>query len=85
MGFVNRIVHKCLCHLSGNPYEDDSYGGGDKCSKEGPGGMTYMIDQRESVDMGELEDVLLFKAIDLESLQGVLEDCSVQKLKKGGF
>jgi len=47
--------------------------------------MTYMIDQRESVDMGELEDVLLFKAIDLESLQGVLEDCSVQKLKKGGF
>ena len=43
-----------------------------------------MIDQRESVDMGEVEDVLLFKAIDLESLQGVLEDCSVQKLKKAG-
>jgi len=44
-----------------------------------------MIDQRESVDMGELEDVLLFKAIVLESRQGVLEDCSVRKLKKSGF
>ncbi len=42
-----------------------------------------MVDQKESVDMGALEDVFLFKGVELESLQGVLEGCSVQKLKSG--
>ena len=42
-----------------------------------------MVDQKESVDIGELKDVLLFKGVELESLRGVLEGCSVQKLKSG--
>ncbi len=42
-----------------------------------------MVDQKESVDIGELKDMHLFKGVELETLQGVLEGCSVQKLKSG--
>ena len=41
-----------------------------------------MTDQKESFAMSELEDVLLFKGVELGSIQGVLEDCSVQKLDR---
>ncbi len=47
--------------------------------------MTEMTDQKESFklsELEELEDVLLFKEVELESIQGILEDCSVQKFKK---
>ena len=42
-----------------------------------------MVDQKESVDRVELLDLLLFKGFELETLQGVLEGGSVQKLKSG--
>ena len=42
-----------------------------------------MVDQTESVDLGELENMLLLKGAELESIQGLLETCSVQCLKKG--
>ena len=42
-----------------------------------------MVDQTESVDLGELENMLLLKGAELESIQGLLENCSVQCLKKG--
>jgi len=42
-----------------------------------------MIDQRESLDPVELENMLLLRGVELESIQGILETCSVQNLEKG--
>ena len=42
-----------------------------------------MINQRESLDPGELENMLLLRGVELESIQGILETCSVQCLEKG--
>ena len=42
-----------------------------------------MVDQKDSLDLRELENMLLLKGVDLESIQGVLESCSVRYLKKG--
>ncbi len=41
-----------------------------------------MADQKESLDLSGLEDMLLLKGVDLESIQGLLETCSVQSLKR---
>ena len=45
--------------------------------------MTDMTDQKESFELGELEDVLLVKEVELGSIQGILENCPVQKFKSG--
>jgi len=42
-----------------------------------------MADQKESLDLSGLEDMLLLKGVDLESIQGLLDTCSVQSLKRG--
>ena len=42
-----------------------------------------MVDQKESVNLGELENIFLLKGVEFESIQGLLETCSVQCLKKG--
>ena len=42
-----------------------------------------MMDEKKSFVMSELENVLLFRGVELDSIQGILEDCSVQKLKSG--
>jgi len=42
-----------------------------------------MFDQRESLNPGELENMLLLRGVELESIQGILETCSVKCLKKG--
>jgi len=42
-----------------------------------------MMDEKESFAMSELEDVLLFRGVELASIQEILEDCSVRKLKSG--
>ncbi len=44
--------------------------------------MTDMTDQKESFELDELEDVLLFKEVELESIQGILEDCPITKFQK---
>ena len=41
-----------------------------------------MTDQQESFELDELEDVLLFKEVDLGSIQDILENCPVAKFKK---
>ncbi len=41
--------------------------------------MTDMPDQRESFATDELKDVFLFEGVELESIQGILEDSPVQK------
>ena len=41
-----------------------------------------MTDQKESFELDELEDVLLFKEVELGSIQGILENCPVQKFQK---
>ena len=42
-----------------------------------------MADQKDSLDLRELENMILLKGVELESIQGVLDSCSVQYLKKG--
>ena len=42
-----------------------------------------MMDEKESFVMSELEDVLLFRGVELGSIQEILESCSVQKLQGG--
>lgn len=42
-----------------------------------------MANQEESFDLSELKDVLLFKEVELGSIQGILENCPVQKFKSG--
>ena len=42
-----------------------------------------MADQKGSLDSRELENMILLKGVDLESIQGVLDSCFVQSLKKG--
>ncbi len=44
--------------------------------------MTDMTDQEESFELDELEDVLLFKEVELESVQGILENCPLAKCRK---
>ncbi len=44
--------------------------------------MTDMTDQKESFELDELEDVLLFKEVELESIQGILENCPITKFQK---
>ncbi len=44
--------------------------------------MTDMTDQKESFELAELEDVLLFKEVELESIQGILENCPITKFQK---
>jgi len=44
-----------------------------------------MTDQKESFELDELdelEDVLLFKEVDLESIQGILKNCPIMKFQK---
>ncbi len=45
--------------------------------------MTDMANQKESFELGELKDVLLFREVELGSIQGILENCPVQKFKSG--
>ncbi len=40
-----------------------------------------MTDQEKSFELDELEDVLLFKEVELGSIQDILEDCPVQRFK----
>ncbi len=42
-----------------------------------------MANQKESFELGELKDVLLFREVELGSIQGILENCPVQKFKSG--
>ena len=42
-----------------------------------------MVDQKDSLDLRELENMLLLKGVDLESIQGVLDSCSVRYVKRG--
>ncbi len=42
-----------------------------------------MIDQRKSLDPGELENMHLLRGVELESIQGIFEACSVKCLEKG--
>ena len=42
-----------------------------------------MTDEMESFAMSELEGVLLFRGVELGSIQEILESCPVQKLKSG--
>ena len=42
-----------------------------------------MFDQRESLNPGELDNMLLLRGVELESIQGILETCSVKCIKKG--
>ena len=42
-----------------------------------------MLHQRESLNRGELENMLLLRGVEFESIQGILETCSIQTLKKG--
>jgi CRP-like cAMP-binding protein len=44
--------------------------------------MTDRTDQEESFELDELEDVLLFKEVELESVQGILENCPLAKFRK---
>ncbi len=44
--------------------------------------MTDMTDPKESFELDELEDVLLFKDVELESIKGILENCPLAKFKK---
>jgi len=44
--------------------------------------MTDRTDQEESFELDELEDVLLFKEVELESVQGILENCPLTKFRK---
>ena len=41
------------------------------------------MDQRESFTTDEVEHALLFKEVELGSIQDILEDCTVQKFKGG--
>ena len=43
--------------------------------------MTDMANQKESFELGELKDVLLFREVELGSIQDILENCSVQRFK----
>jgi CRP-like cAMP-binding protein len=45
--------------------------------------MTDMADPKESFELGELKDVLLFREVELGSIQSILENCPVQKFKSG--
>ncbi len=40
-----------------------------------------MANQKESFELGELKEVFLFKEVELGSIQGILENCPVQKFK----
>ena len=42
-----------------------------------------MANQKESFELSELKDVFLFKEVELGSIQGILENCPVQKFKSG--
>jgi len=42
-----------------------------------------MVGRKESLDVRELENLLLLKGVDLESIQGLLDTCSVQYIKRG--
>ena len=42
-----------------------------------------MANQKESFELGELKDILLFKAVELGSIQDILENCPVEKFKSG--
>ncbi|MFQ5929877.1 MAG: diguanylate cyclase [Acidobacteriota bacterium] len=42
-----------------------------------------MVDQEASPDRRELENLLLFKDVDLEAIQGLLKNCSVREVKQG--
>jgi len=51
--------------------------------------LTFYLDLDDSerphkvkIPITDVDDVLLFKEVELESIQGILEDCSVQKFKK---
>jgi len=44
--------------------------------------MTERTDQEESFELDELEDVLLFKEVELESVQGILKNCPLAKFRK---
>ena len=44
--------------------------------------MTDMTDQEESFELDELEDVLLFKEVELDSVQTILENCPLAKFRK---
>ncbi len=43
--------------------------------------MTDMANQKESFKLGELKDVLLFREVELGSIQDILENCPVQRFK----
>ena len=40
-----------------------------------------MAKQKESFELGELKDVLLFREVELGSIEGIRENCPVQKFK----
>ena len=44
--------------------------------------MTDMTDQEESFELDELEDVLLFKEVELESIQDILKHCPLAEFKR---